>query len=72
MYFESWKVEQKNLPSGILQGRHSPSIIGLKTCERLDLIERVYLVNDVDPNLLEEIADTFLRRHWLFTWGVQN
>ena len=38
---------------------HSPSIIGLKTCEKLDLIKRVYLVNDVDPNLLEKFADTF-------------
>ena len=38
---------------------HSPSIIGLKTCERLDLIKRVYLINDVDPNLLEEFAGTF-------------
>ena len=33
--------------------------MGLKTCERLALIKRVYLVNDVDTNLLEEFADTF-------------
>ena len=37
----------------------SPSIIGLITCEKLDLIKIVHLANYVDPNLLEEFADTF-------------
>ena len=54
------KLNRKTYPvEFFIVDTHSPSIIGLKTCERLDLIKRVYLVNDVDPNLLEEFADTF-------------
>ena len=53
------KLNRKTYPvEFFIVDTHSPSIIGLKTCERLDLIKRVYLVNDVDPNLLEEFADT--------------
>ena len=54
------KLNRKTYPvEFFIVGTHSPSIIGLKTCERLDLIKIVYLVNDVDPNLSEEFADTF-------------
>ena len=54
------KLNRKTYPvEFFIVDAHSPSIIGLKTCERLDLIKRVYLINDIDPNLLEEFADTF-------------
>ena len=54
------KLNRKTYPvEFFMVDTHSTSIIGLKTCGKLDLIKRVYLVNDVDPNLLEEFADTF-------------
>ena len=54
------KLNRKTYPAEcFVVDTHSPSIIGLKTCEKLNLIKRIYLVNDVDPSLLEEFADTF-------------
>ena len=32
----------------------SNPIIGLKTCERLNLIKRVMLINDSDPSIFDE------------------
>ena len=57
------KLNRKTYPvEFFIVDTHSPSIIGLKTCERLDLLKRVYLVNDVDPNLLEEFVPFSLQR----------
>ena len=42
------KLNRKTYPvEFFIVDTHSQSIIGLKTCERLDLIKRVYLVNDL-------------------------
>ena len=54
------KVNRKTYPEEFfVVDIHSPSVIEFKAYEKLDLIKRVYLVIDVDPNLLEEFADTF-------------
>ena len=43
MYFESCKVESENTypVEFFVVDTHSPTIIGLKTCEKLDLIKSI-------------------------------
>ena len=43
----------------IVADTNSPSILGLNTCEKLNLIKRVMVVNEDIPEVVKEFSDCF-------------
>ena len=42
----------------VVSAKASP-IIGLKTCERLNLIKRILMINNADPTIFDDFDDLF-------------
>ena len=43
----------------IVTDTESPPLLGLQTCQKLNIIKRIWAVNTSDPNLMAEYKDVF-------------